>query len=91
MKKRFATLLALSFTLIGGCSKDYVQMCKDVYEEINNLPCMKTNERYNIDEMCPESYNESGYNYDNFFQCIKENRTCKDGVYVDDIANCVVK
>ena len=92
MKKLVFAVFGFSFICLSGCSKDYVEMCKEIYEDINELPCIKTNEKFNIDEMCPDSYNESGYNYEKFFECVKASRTCNDNdEFVDNIADCVAK
>jgi hypothetical protein len=92
MKKNFLAVSLFSFFFLMGCSKDYVQICKDIYEEINNLSCIKTNEKFNIEEMCPESYNSGDYNYDKFFECVKKSRTCdENGEFIDNIGDCVAK
>ncbi len=91
MKKVLFSFLSLSLVCLFACSKDYVKICKDIYEDINNLPCIKTNELFDVDAMCPESYNENDYDYDKFFECLKKSRFCKDDVFVDNVADCVVK
>ena len=83
MKKKLFVAFGSSFLFLMSCGTDYVKLCQETYAEINTLPCVKTDDTFHAgidddyNEMCPDSYNESGYDYEDFFQCIKENYKCE--------------
>lgn len=94
MKKALIPATAL-LLFLTACNHDYVAMCQEMYDRINNLDCISEGDKFDIAEFCPESYNTSGYKYDDYFDCIEKNIACVDGEngksYLSNtVANCII-
>ena len=78
MKILTGTLLGIAMSLgLAACGgADNQQACKDMYTKINGLACIGEAAQINADTACPAAYNDTGYEYTDYFACVEAAYEC---------------